>query len=1152
MKKLKDSCENAKKILSISNEVNLTLSELYDDINIDEVITRKDFEILCNPVFERIISIMKKELSDHNIDKKDISGIILVGGSTRIPKIKDIIKDFFCAKIKIYDYINPDEVKTHGAAIEAGRFLYNGKIPFSLGFGVFNQSNDNLNKNKEEEMKEVIKSGSLIPICTKTNFFNVYDNQTSFSINLFKGENKYAKFNYLIKTITLKNLTPRPKGKTKISIEINVNIDGNMSITAAEESEKDQKGYNVIKWYIKKDELDIPKFTEDKLKNDIEKLSTALKKEKIIEQIEFNDIISILKRYQKTYDESIKRRDKNEKTEKDEDEEENKKYYFAKFIEIYEKYLDSFEQYNNNEAILEAYYLYLKELFSLYNETLKLDVNNFEQNSIFYKIEKYLKIFIKKNSGYLNKLLDIFNDINKVNRKIKYNLNKLITNIILELNDYGIEYFQQYIEMLKDIMSFDTYLYKYLALTFFEQSYMLYNKYLSEFDKIYVSDIDLKRLQKEICYIINDIKTDLILIDNISDSKISFYDEIQQIFLIFKKYSIDKIELEITKRKFEILLSNIQISNNRTKIEAKCIFYILKTNYFLEPNKNNKILFLKLAIKCDSIIKSLNISNEFWCKEFYELYKNLKIGIKKIMPKNNNQRSFKSNLRLNDNFMNLERNIENYNGEEFIKFIIENSPYRDLKVRADIYNYELVINLMMIYYPNNIKYDLNSYDHYESEHIYNLFKRIFEKLEKLLDEYLISLQKEVESNSKILVDEKIYITLNKKIKTNLKEISKEEIEELKNYINIIFNRVDNNIYLNDKKKFLEKSIIVSRIFKEYIEIDKEKNYDNYISIDTPFEDFEKVYKNLNTFEDNEFLLSLFAKFHKNNRIKINITKEKDQKIPDIELASIQSLFSLGNYKTYELHFDFGRYMNQKILTDTKEKEKFLDNWISKFSWKLGIKKEKIILTDVHAGSLGAQALFLDTTAKKDEEILNGLKEIKEIVKIDEKPIFEVLVINKEILDKKGNRNKGWGINETRGGEKYLPPINGWFGIGLRVTNKYDNGNNAWLDYKNKSGEYSIGYIGINNLNNDEEKIIEDMVSLSLNVESLRSKLYVEDENIRNSTANNVILEEEEKKETEKCGDGVCVFQNPDYAENNAGFFDRWISNKDNINVSGKS
>ena len=301
--------------------------------------------------------------------------------------------------------------------------------------------------------------------------------------------------------------------------------------------------------------------------------------------------------------------------------------------------------------------------------------------------------------------------------------------------------------MLKDKMSFDTYLYKYLALTFFEQSYMLYNKYLSEFDKIYVSDIDLKRLQKEICYIINDIKTDLILIDNISDSKISFYDEIQQIFLIFKKYSIDKIELEITKRKFEILLSNIQISNNRTKIEAKCIFYILKTNDFLEPNKNNKILFLKLAIKCDSIIKSLNISNEFWCKEFYELYKNLKIGIKKIMPKNYNQRSFKSNLRLNANFMNLERNIENYNGEEFIKFIIENSPYRDLKVRADIYNYELVINLMMIYYPNNIKYDLNSYDHYESEHIYNLFKRIFEKLEKLLDEYLISLQKKIESNS---------------------------------------------------------------------------------------------------------------------------------------------------------------------------------------------------------------------------------------------------------------------------------------------------------------------------------------------------------------------------------------------------------------------
>ena len=163
----------------------------------------------------------------------------------------------------------------------------------------------------------------------------------------------------------------------------------------------------------------------------------------------------------------------------------------------------------------------------------------------------------------------------------------------------------------------------------------------------------------------------------------------------------------------------------------------------------------------------------------------------------------------------------------------------------------------------------------------------------------------------------------------------------------------------------------------------------------------------------------------------------------------------------------------------------------------------------------------------------NLKQIGEIIKIDEKPIIEVIKISSGGLDMKGNRFKGWGINETRGGEKYLPPINNWYGIGLKVRDKFDDGNNAWLGYKNKEGEYSVAYIGINNLYNDKDKIIEDLNDYIKCTESLQNKLYIEDINIKQNSEK----EGELKENNEKCGDGVCVFQNPDFAENNAGYID---------------
>ena len=192
-----------------------------------------------------------------------------------------------------------------------------------------------------------------------------------------------------------------------------------------------------------------------------------------------------------------------------------------------------------------------------------------------------------------------------------------------------------------------------------------------------------------------------------------------------------------------------------------------------------------------------------------------------------------------------------------------------------------------------------------------------------------------------------------------------------------------------------------------------------------------------------------------------------------------------------------------------------------------------------------------------------MKELKieEIKKIEEKPMLEALQISPEILDKKGNRYKGWGVNEKRGGEKYIPPINGWYGVGLKVLNKYDNGNNDWLGYKSKSGEYAVAYIGINNSFNDKDQIIKEISNLSHDMNAISNKLYIQDENIRFGTVKKIIggiglglsipllifpplgiaLAAGSAiylgLRGDKCGDGVCVFQNPDHAENNAGYID---------------
>ena len=96
-----------------------------------------------------------------------------------------------------------------------------------------------------------------------------------------------------------------------------------------------------------------------------------------------------------------------------------------------------------------------------------------------------------------------------------------------------------------------------------------------------------------------------------------------------------------------------------------------------------------------------------------------------------------------------------------------------------------------------------------------------------------------------------------------------------------------------------------------------------------------------------------------------------------------------------------------------------------------------------------------------------------VIDVEKKVMVDEQILSPDILDPKGDRYKGWGVNETRGGEKYIPPI-GWVGIGLKVLNMYDNNNNDWLSCRNIEGEYSIAYYGFLNYLNDKAILISDL------------------------------------------------------------------------------
>ena len=363
-----------------------------------------------------------------------------------------------------------------------------------------------------------------------------------------------------------------------------------------------------------------------------------------------------------------------------------------------------------------------------------------------------------------------------------------------------------------------------------------------------------------------------------------------------------------------------------------------------------------------------------------------------------------------------------------------------------------------------------------------------------------------------------------------KALTDNEQNELNENIKNTFNSINyENFNSETKKNYIEKNIEFSNMLKTYIVNEAIKNPNNYLNIDETINDLDNIHNNMNSEENPEFILSILGKCIQENGTQTYISKTKDKKINDIDLSSIQSFISFGKEKKYEIHFDFGEEENNKIINNEDKRNNFLKFWKEEIARELKINQNNIILTNVNYGSVSVDATIVNEPKEKNNLLLT-LKGKKNIKNVKEKPIFEVLQISPEILDTEGDRNKGWGINEKRGGEDYIPPLDGWFGIGLKVKGKYDNGDDSWLDYKNRKGEFAIAYLGINNFLNEKDIIIGDLNNISRDINEqtssyINERIYIDEDNLRKSS------------KYIQCGEGICLFQNPKYAENYAGIVD---------------
>jgi len=244
IQKLKKEAERAKRTLSSTSQTRIEIEALFDGVDFSETLTRAKFEELNLDLFKKTMKPVKKALEDAKYAKSDIDEVVLVGGSTRIPKVQQLLSNFFNGK-ELNQEINPDEAVAYGATVQGGILSGEGGeatkdvllldvAPLSMGVEL-----------EDGIMSKIIERNTVIPTKKTQEYTTVQDNQAQVNFQIYEGERSMAKNNHLLGSFTLENIPAAKKGVPKIDVSFDIDQNGILKVGAVEKAGGSSSGVTI-------------------------------------------------------------------------------------------------------------------------------------------------------------------------------------------------------------------------------------------------------------------------------------------------------------------------------------------------------------------------------------------------------------------------------------------------------------------------------------------------------------------------------------------------------------------------------------------------------------------------------------------------------------------------------------------------------------------------------------------------------------------------------------------------------------------------------------------------------------------------------------------------------------------------------------------